>query len=280
MLTPDGLWTPEVGSWSEQKYLLVRTYANLFASGTRATWKHRVYLDLFAGAGWAKLEGSGRTVTSSTFLALGVDPPFDRYIFCDADLRNIDALRTRVARDYPGRDVCIFAGDVNAKIEDVMAALPPHRSNEGVLSLCLVDPFNFGNFKFATIQKLATRYMDFLVLIPAGYDGNRNQHLYLDGTSDKLDDFLGGREWRSAWDGQVRLGSQMFSKFVIDEFGRRMKSLDYKYESGGDSVPIRYPGKNVLLYALVLFSRHSLGKKFWKATQKACNPQRGLELEF
>jgi three-Cys-motif partner protein len=279
-LADDGLETPEVGDWAEQKYQLVRTYAGLFARGTRKKWKNRVFVDLFAGAGRARLKGSRRIVTSSSFLALGVDVPFDRYIFCDELPANLDALRARVAREYPKTDVRFIDGDVNAKVSDVIAALPAHRPGEGVLSVCFVDPFNFGDFRFATIRALAARYMDFLVLIPAGYDGNRNRDIYLDGTSEKLDQFLGDGEWRAEWDRLTRHGPQRFSSFVIGQFGARMKSLDFRYESLGDAVPIKIPGMGVMLYVLILFSRDPLGKKFWKATQNACDPQQGLGLEF
>lgn len=270
-LMDDGEETPAVGEWSEQKYQLVRTYANLFARGTRKKWKYRVFIDLFAGAGRARLERG--IVPSSSFLALGVTEPFDRYIFCDLDL---DALRCRVERDYPKADARFILGDVNANVDDVVRNLPAHAPGAGVLSLCFADPFSFGNLKFATIRTLAERYMDFLVLIPAGYDGNRNQHRYFTGESEKLDEFLGDSDWRAVWDQETRMGRRSFSEFVIDQFGRRMKTIDFQYRDVGDAVAIRLPGKNVLLYVLVLFSRSELGKKFWKATQQACDPQQDL----
>lgn len=271
ILTDDGLETPDVGEWCEQKYQLVRTYAGLFARGTRKAWKHRVFVDLFAGTGRARMRRG--VVPSSSSLALAVDEPFDRYIFCDLTL---NALETRVRRDFPNADARFVAGDVNAKVDEIVGYLPQHAHGAGVLSFCFVDPFNFGNLKFATIRRLAERYMDFLVLIPAGYDGNRNKHVYLDGTSEKLDDFLGDRDWRVEWDEQTGRGQPRFSGFVIDQFGQRMKAIDFKYKDLGDAAPIRLPGKNVLLYVLVLFSRSDLGKKFWGATMEACSPQRGL----
>ena len=39
-LEHDGLETPTVGEWSGRKYQLVRTYAYLFARGTRKKWKY------------------------------------------------------------------------------------------------------------------------------------------------------------------------------------------------------------------------------------------------
>jgi three-Cys-motif partner protein len=253
----------------------VRTYAGLFAKGTRKKWKHRVYVDLFAASGRARARRG--IVPSSASLALGVEVPFDRYVFCDAKPRNMSALRARVARDYSDREVRFIEGDVNASVDQILTALPPHRPGEGVLSLCFADPFSFGNLKFATIRQLAERYMDFLVLIPAGYDGNRNRDRYVVGTSDKLDEFLGDSLWRDDWERETGLGPRSFSSFVISQFGQRMKQIDFKYADIGDAVPIRLPEKNVLLYVLVLFSRSNLGVKFWRAAQTACDPQREFE---
>jgi hypothetical protein len=47
-LDDDGLETPEVGSWGEDKYRLVRNYAQLFAQSMRGKWECLVYVDLRA----------------------------------------------------------------------------------------------------------------------------------------------------------------------------------------------------------------------------------------
>lgn len=108
----DGLFTPDVGAWSEEKYAHVRTYAEIFATSMRHKWKCRVYLDLFAGAGKAMLRESRKVVESSAFLALGVTHPFDRYVFCDSDTRCVTALKARAECRVRGRRCqCLGADD-------------------------------------------------------------------------------------------------------------------------------------------------------------------------
>jgi hypothetical protein len=45
----DGLPTPQIGAWGEEKYRHVQLYASLFVNSMRAKWDALVYLDLFAG---------------------------------------------------------------------------------------------------------------------------------------------------------------------------------------------------------------------------------------
>lgn len=68
-----------------------------------------------------------------------------------------------------------------------------------------------------------------------------------------------------------------FEQFVVREFSRSMKSLRY-IDPGMENIPpIRIPEKNVIIYRLALYSRSSLGVKFWQDTQKYTNPQTGFK---
>ncbi|HEY0510463.1 MAG TPA: hypothetical protein VGH73_01075 [Thermoanaerobaculia bacterium] len=84
--------------------------------------------------------------------------------------------------------------------------------------------------------------------------------------------FIGDGEWRARWTGS-RLG---FGDFVVDEFGRSMARISYRYEGIGDMKLIRSTEKNLALYHLSFFSRHPLGAKFWDQCRKYTNPQRSL----
>ncbi len=66
----DGLPAPEVGQWSLEKYRLVKIYATIFARSMKHKWQHRIYIDLFAGAGRSTIRDTGVTVESSPMIAL------------------------------------------------------------------------------------------------------------------------------------------------------------------------------------------------------------------
>ncbi len=68
----DGLVCPEVGSWAETKYRLLALYDELFATGMKDKWDQRVYIDLYASAGYARVKGTKKILKGSPILALTV----------------------------------------------------------------------------------------------------------------------------------------------------------------------------------------------------------------
>lgn len=56
----DGLPCPKVGSWTETKHDYVSYYAKLFSSGMKHKWGKRIYVDLYAGAGYSGIRDTPR----------------------------------------------------------------------------------------------------------------------------------------------------------------------------------------------------------------------------
>jgi three-Cys-motif partner protein len=139
-LFDDGLMTAEVGRWSLEKYRLLALYDTLFATGMRHRWDVRVYLDLFCGPGRARLRGTSHLIETSPLIALRVPDRFDTYIFCDENPRAIDALRERVAREFPAVDATYVVGNCNDRIAEIVAAIPKASMARTVLSLSFLDP--------------------------------------------------------------------------------------------------------------------------------------------
>lgn len=276
----DGLPTPEVGEWAEDKYRRVHLYAKLFTTSMSGKWDRLVYLDLFAGAGRSRVRKTSRILPGSPTLALTLDPPFDHYVFCEQAPDLLDALAARVSRDFPSRSVAIVRGDVNERIEEILRALPA--PGERALTFCFVDPYNFKSLDFATIRALAVEPrppIDFLVLIPTGFDATRNQWVYTEpDRTQVLDRFLGASDYLARWPPAKAQGIP-FERFVTDAFGAAMQRLDYIYEGTRDTDVIRMPVKNVPLYRLALFSRHKLGAKFWREVKRYAPDQRSLSFD-
>jgi hypothetical protein len=242
-LSDDGLITPSIGPWGEHKYRLVSNYARIFAKSMKMKWHCRVYLDLFAGAGRSRIEGTSRIVRASPLLAVDISDRFDRYIFCEKDSAKISTLKKRVQRDYP---------DIDA--------------------FCFADPYNMGSLYFHTLEQLAERFMDFLILIPSGMDANRNLNPhYLKPENKTIDMFLGDSTWRAIW--QKVQFNQSFDVFLTNSYGQKMEGLGYHYRGIGSTQLIRSREKNLPLYRLAFFSRHSLGEEFWKETKRCSDPQ-------
>ena len=147
----DGLPCSEVGAWTEEKYKVVGLYDRLFSTGMKHKWPTRVYVDLYSGPGFVRVRSTGRMLTASPLLALGVPDPFDKYIFCESDPKLLAALQSRVGRYSRAADASFTCGDCNEKIEEICARIPAHSPGRGVLTFCFVDPFDI-SIKFSTAK--------------------------------------------------------------------------------------------------------------------------------
>jgi three-Cys-motif partner protein len=270
----DGLLLPEVGIWAVTKHKKIEYYSHLFASSMKKKWQCRIYIDLFAGAGKARIEGSKKIIPGSPLLALNIDYPFDRYLFCDKDPKNIEALNKRVKSYFPDRDCTFIVGDSNDHVEDIIKAIPRFTKSLRGLSFCLVDPFKAADIRFQTIKEISEHiYVDFLILIPSYMDINRNRVNYLKTRNISLDAYLGTYRWRDSWK-QMHSKKKDFGLFVTEVFCFQMKSLGYIYESLSDLELIRMEiRQNLPLYHLAFFSKSELGLKFWRTTRKRTTNQ-------
>lgn len=270
----DGLICPEVGSWAETKYRLLALYDELFSTGMKYKWDQRVYVDLYAGAGYARVKGTKRILKGSPILALGVTHPFDKYVFCEESPDLLEALKARVTRLAPQAQVAYVPGDCDSKIAEICKEIPRGSQSNKVLSLCLVDPFDFG-LKFETLKKLSAFYADFVVLLAIGMDANRNYDHYVDGDSPKIDEALGNTEWRERWKTAGTRRSD-FRRFLAQEFSTSMQSLGYLEQPLDRMKLVRSTEKNLSLYYVALFSRHQTAYKFWDDVMKYSTDQTNL----
>lgn len=275
-LPDDGLTTPIVGDWSEEKYQLVHCYSDIFSTSMKKKWESRVYLDLFSGAGRARIRGTNRIVPAIPLLVTSLRFPFTHYIFCEINRERIDALEKRLGRTSPKAVVSLVCGESNSNLEEIMSRVPMAERGKRVLTFCLADPYRLADLRFETIAKIsADRFVDFLILIPSGMDASRNQDLYLRAKSRGLDAFLGHSDWRISWTAAERAG-QRFADFVVDQFGLSMRKLGYKYNGLENAHLMTSTARRLPLYHLVMFSRHSLASDFWEKCKASTQPQREL----
>jgi len=228
----------------------------------------RVYIDLFSGSGRAKLADSERIVPASPLLVLGIKDPFDRYIFCDLDEEKLDALRSRVGRDFSSRKVEFVPGDANQKVPPILSLIPQHSKSFRVLTFCFVDPFKIDNLKFETIRRLAAgdRKIDFLILIPS-MDAQRNWQV----DNSLYAEFLGTEDWRRVWTRQQQ-SQRPFANFFVDEFANSMQKIGFTWNGLPSTRQIKNE-KNSTIYHLAFFSSAPIASMFWDECRKYTTPQ-------
>lgn len=249
----DGLTIPEVGKWARRKYHFLGRYLDLFSTGMKNKWPERHYLDLFASAGLARLRDSGEIVYSSAMLAARVKDSFTGIHCCEQDARLAEALSARLARLRSTSTYRVLRGDANARIQELLAAIPAQRA----LSIAFVDPFGL-HFDFKTAEALATRRCDLIVLLADNMDALRNwARYYLNNLDSPLDRFLGEPGWRELFAAQ---GSGLAAR-LRDRYVERLQSLDYKH-FGFQRVENSNKSD---IYTLLFASRSDVGLRFWNA---------------
>ena len=133
-VSDDGLISPDVGGWAETKYLLLAMYDELFSTGMKNKWDQRVYIDLYAGAGYNRVQGTSKFLKGSPIIALTVTDPFDKYIFCEESVALVSALKARVQRIAPHANVAYILGKCDTEIKKIYHEIPKASPSNKVLS--------------------------------------------------------------------------------------------------------------------------------------------------
>jgi len=266
----DGLLIPDdLGPWTEDKFDLIRLYCHLFSSAMKNKWT-RVYIDLHAGSGLCRIKGRDQVLLGSPLIALSVDAPFDRYIFCESAPERFLALKARVEKNYSKYDIRLIAGKFEEHIDEICSSVP---SNS--LALCFVDPFgcDFDIDNLKTISKCA-RGVDFLCLLAFQMDAKRAIQHYLRPDS-KIDRMIGNKTWRTRWNNRSDIHEDL-AKFLASEFADSMSEVGYLRTPLHQMKAVRTHDKNVPLYYLAMFSKHQKAFDLWKQVLIYSSPQRGL----
>lgn len=271
----DGLPMLESGVWTEQKYVTLFNYLEIFSTGMKKMWGRRIYVDLYSGPGCTKVEGTARVLKGSPLLALSVKTPFDKYLFCEVIPDSLEALKQRVTKLGSSAEVSYIAGDCNERVDDIIGQIPESSKSNTVLTFCFVDPFDL-SIQLKTLRKLAdARRIDFLVLLALFMDANRNEKHYTSRENRKVDLFLNSSGWREEWS-EYRTSDDSFPRFLARQFERKMLELGY-LRSAQNTKEFRSAEKNLPLYHLAFFSRNQRGYDFWKKGTSYSTPQMPLD---
>jgi three-Cys-motif partner protein len=219
----DGLETNPARVWSEKKYKLLGGYCNIFTSAMRKKWDKLIYIDLFSGSGYAKIQETGQILKASPLIALSIPVSFDVYIFAEEETKYLDALKRRVNRDYCDSKVYYFEGDCNKNIDLIKEVIPKHSYDQKVLIFCFADPYEM-NLHFKTIDILThDKLIDILILQAYYMDANRNFNNYLNDNNTKIAKYLNDDAWREDFNSK-NLNEENFVTYLADKYKENKKS--------------------------------------------------------
>jgi three-Cys-motif partner protein len=166
------------GSWTEDKLDRITKYLQAYATALKNQPFRRLYVDAFAGTGYRASRRPGETVRGlfqlpeTTALAQGsarraleIEPPFDEYVFIEANLGHFRELR-RLDQEYPGRHdrIRFINEEANGAIEKICCSTDWRRWR----SVMFLDPYGM-QVDWKSIEKIAgVRHIDLWYLFPVG----------------------------------------------------------------------------------------------------------------
>ena len=156
-------------------------------------------------------------------------------------------------------------------LSQVRAAIPSTH-----LTLAFIDPTGL-HIHFDTIHRLVhNRKVDLLMTLQFGMGITMNLQQYLKTDGEALTKFLGTPSWRT--DAKAGGSPAEVCRRILTRYMNELRSLGYQTVEDRE-IPVRTDQRKVLLYSIVLASRHRLGQDFWrKATDILSSGQRRLDL--
>lgn len=263
----DGLPARPTGSWVYDKKYYVERYLDIFTHGVGKKWNGQLaFADLFSGPGKSLIRETLDEVEGSPLIALRYD--FARYVF--VDVPEVIATLGERLKSHPKHNLIrLIEGDCNAVVEEIRSALPANH-----LTLAFIDPTGL-QIRFQSIKRLVEeRKVDLLMTIQFGMGIKMNIRQYAAAESAALSDFLGNDSWRE----DVAAGGTIsdVSRQILLRYMDELRKLGFRAVR---DIPIRSDQNNLLLYFMVLASRHPRGEEFWrKITDIQSNGQRSLNL--
>ena len=201
---------------TRKKLETVEKYLGAFTTALKKRDFQLLYVDACAGSGSSisksasRATGEGQSgllpaepvadtdqiIVGSAIRALGVQPPFDRYLFNDVKPVNVRALRAQVKQRFSDLEdrVTITQFDAN----EMLSKICDRTRWKATRAVVFLDPFGL-QIRFETLQKLAsTQAVDLWYLVPvfAMYRQVRGDGGVLEDGGRSVDEALGTTDWR------------------------------------------------------------------------------------
>ena len=259
----DGLPIRDSGSWIDDKHRVLVYLAQIFSTGMKHRWQHRVYIELFSGPGRCFVRDSGKEELGSPLRV--IDHDFTRFIFVDINTRAARALESRLAGCPNANKVEIWNGDCAEAVKQIQ--IP-----NDALTLAFIDPTGIADAPFELIRTLrAKTRCDLLINVQHGMGIKMNMHQYTpDADADcALTKFLGDDSWKKL----LGVSPSDFFQQYLQLYRNRLRGEGFKFSDNQVIVNMR---QSTPLYLLLFASAHPRGQEFWDKAVRGSDPQLGL----
>lgn len=211
---------PTVGPWAREKLDALGAYLNFYTTALKnqGAWlKGTIFVDAFAGAGFAKVRRRGGPATEETLLtdikpppidaeakeyisgsprvALDILTPFSRYVFIERDPVRVAELE-RMRDEYGDRRLIdVRQGEASDELDDLLRG---DLSRAGQRAVVFLDPFGM-QISWSIIERLAaTRQVEVMINFALGMAIQRalpRNAILSPGWRESHDRFFGSPGW-------------------------------------------------------------------------------------
>src|SRR6478752_5109764 len=160
--TDDSFSITAAEPWIKEKVAIVRQYLSSFVLNLHGRIDELVFVDLSAGNGLYSLGAKKEIFAAPSLMALSLDLPINRYIFCESDNTQSGILKIRTNKYFRGKNVIHLEGKPEELIDKLQLYVPQSKGNYKVAVFCLCDPFSL-DIPFTVISKLNDLGFSFLI---------------------------------------------------------------------------------------------------------------------
>lgn len=261
----DGFIIPEIEQWNVEKYRLIGKYIETFTQSMRERSEDMIYVDLTAGSGINKVKETGDIILGSPLIALSNPISFSKYIFCERETEQVQALKIRINKRFRRKNVVIFGRDVNAMTDKFSFYIPPNTGKYKVSGICLIDAFSM-DVHFEAIEALAKLGMNFLLVFSMPINQYQDyKHYNIEG-KESLEKFMGAP--MNQLEGLKEANAnEIYFRYLVKNYKSRIEALGYK--TRGSFQPMSSTEMELPYYYLGYFAQNHSAEKMWKEVQKS-----------
>ena len=265
----DGFGITAAEPWFKQKVQIIQGYLTAFVSNLTGRVDEIVFVDLFSGSGLFSLGAKREIFAGTPLMALALDLPIHRFVFCERDAEQFKALKIRVNKYYRGKNAILLDGKPDELIEKFKLYIPASKGDFKVAVFCVCDPFSL-DMPFEMIEKLSELGFSFLIPFTFALNKRLDYRYYLKENREKIKKYLGGYKDMDRLENGIENNIQFYKRLIqiyennILASGLNASTSVHKLDSGLMEMPVYYTG---------LFSREYSTKAIQRDVEATRNTQ-------
>lgn len=220
----DGFAVTAAEPWIKEKTSVVAQYLQSYTKLHAGNVNELIFVDLFAGNGLYSLGARHELFAAPPLLALSLDLPITRYIFCASSQEQLNILKIRVNKYFRGKNVLLLQGKPEELVASLSHYVPSNQPGLKSSVFCLADSFSF-DLNFESVQKLANLQFNFLIPFCFALNDKLNYRFYLRESRPKLDAYL-TKEGANLVEQGVG-NNRTFYKRLVHQYQTNMLALGY-----------------------------------------------------